>query len=171
MRRLFVLMLFFVVASSSVLARAEPVRRVGHFGLGLGAGTYATGLSTKYFFERSMAVQGNLGWWRDPYYCIGHRCYGGGDSLALSADLLFERPSFAGNEQVNVAWALGGGVGLGLEDGFDRLGLAAAFVIGIEVNVDVVPLDIAIEYRPGIAFIPDFDIDPVNFSGHVRYYF
>jgi hypothetical protein len=171
MPRIIAVVLLLAALTSPATVTAEPVRRVGHWGLGLGAGTFATGLSTKYFFEREMSVQGNLGWWRGPYYCFRGRCYGGGDSLALSADLLFERPSFAGNDKVSVAWALGGGVGLGLEDEFNNFGLGVSFVIGIEVNVDVVPIDIAVEYRPGLGFLPGFDLNLINFTGHIRYYF
>lgn len=172
MRTTFALIVSLAISCLATTGHAGPgVRQVGKLGLGLGAGTFATGLSAKYFLDRPLAVQGNVGWWRNPYYCTRNACYGGGDSLSLSADLLFEQAPFAGNAQVQVAWAIGGGVGFGIDDFDNQVGLGAAFVAGLEINVDVIPLDVVIEYRPGFVFLPGFAIDAVNFTGHVRYYF
>lgn len=153
------------------VASARSIRQAGNFGIGLGAGTFATGFSMKYFMEKTMAVQGNVGWWRSRYFCTRHICYGGGNSLALSADLLFEQAPIAGNDQVSLAWNVGGGLGLGLDDWANDVGVGAALVVGLEILFEVVPIDIAIEYRPGLYVLPDFEIDPVNFTAHIRYYF
>lgn len=166
----------YVIVVSVLLAEpalaANQVRANGNFGIGLGGGTFATGVSMKYFLDAPLAVQGTVGWWRGRYWCSSrNNCYGGGDSLAVNADLLWEMPAFAGNDAVKVAWMLGGGVGVGLDDFDNDFGLGASFVIGIELNIDPAPLDIVLEYRPGIYFLPAVDIDPVNFTGHIRYYF
>ena len=172
MRRLTIL---FVIAA--LCAAAEPafaanqVRAPGNFGIGIGAGTFATGVSLKYFMDAKMAVQGNIGWWRGPVYRYGDWRYGGHGSLALSADLIWHMPSFAGNQAVKVAWNLGGGVGLGVDDLDNELGLGATFVIALELDIDVAPIDVVLEYRPGIYFLPDVFFDGINFSGHIRYFF
>jgi len=168
-------LLCILVAATLVVepaAAANKVRANGNFGIGLGGGTFATGVSMKYFLDAPLSVQGTIGWWRGRYWCSGRHCgYGGGDSFALSADLLWEMPRFAGNEAVEVAWMLGGGVGLGIDDFDNDFGLGAAFVIGIELNIQPVPIDIVLEYRPGIYFLPGVSFDPVNFTGHIRYFF
>ncbi len=171
MRRL-LLAVSVIVALAAPASAANRVRAQGNFGIGLGGGTFATGISMKYFLEAPLAVQGTVGWWRGRYWCASREnCFGGGDSLAVNADLLWEMPAFAGNNAVKVVWMLGGGVGLGLDDLDNELGLGASFVIGIALNIDPAPLDIVLEYRPGIYFLPTLDIDPVNFTGHIRYFF
>jgi hypothetical protein len=149
---------------------ADQVRFGNNLGVGLGGGTYATGFSLKYFLDAPLAVQGNIGWWRSHYACVHDRCYGGGESLAVSADLLWEMPTFAGNQAVKVAWLLGGGAGIGIDERGRDLGLGVSFVIGIELLIDRVPLDVVLEYRPGAYFLPGVGFDPINFTGHIRYY-
>ncbi|MFC1611829.1 hypothetical protein ACFL6C_12775 [Myxococcota bacterium] len=166
--------LVLIISMPAVAWSANAVRSAGNFGIGLGAGTFATGISMKYFLQQSLSIQGNVGWWRGTFHRFGkyRYYYGGGDnSLALSADLLFEQPSFAGNQAVKVAWEIGGGIGLGLEELGNDVGLGATFVIGIEINIDAAPVDVVLEYRPGFYVLPRFALDLINITGHIRYYF
>lgn len=152
-----------------------PIRQAGNIGVGFGAGTFATGLSLKYFPSSSFAIQGNAGWFRNRFFCDGRRCYGGGDSLALSVDFLVERPTIAGGKDVELAWNFGAGVGLGIHDDRfvrdDGIALGVSGVLGLELLINVIPIDIVIEYRPNLVVVPGVRLDLIDFGGHVRFYF
>ncbi|MFT4978600.1 MAG: hypothetical protein ACI8S6_004510 [Myxococcota bacterium] len=78
-------------------------------------------------------------------------------------------PDFASTEPVNIAWNLGVGGALSLGD--SSIGIGIAGIAGLEFNVNPVPIDVVVEYRPGLYVIPDVGLDLVNFTGHVRWYF
>lgn len=159
---------------------AQPIKQAGNFGLGLGVGTTAAPVSMKYFLSSDLSIQANAGWWRGwwggygcrnvddryrDYHCGGYYR----NALGLGADLLFEGGRLAGNDDFSLSWEIGGGVGLGL--GNVGFGLAAAFVTGLQANIDMIPLDVVIEYRPAIFLVPGFALNLIDFTGHVRYYF
>lgn len=152
---------FAPVLALATLASA-PAMAQGHgpgtFGLGLGSGTMTRlGLSAKYFMGDT-ALQANLG------------CYGWGcDGIGLSADYLFEMPPLAEGKVLNLAWNAGLGPGVGLHS--DVFALAAAGVLGLEANFKVIPIDLVAEWRPTLLIVPDVHFEPVEFSGHVRFYF
>ena len=149
------------------------IKQAGNFGLGIGAGTFATGLSMKYFLSSDTSIQGNVGWWRGGYYCRNNSRYSCGfyrDALALSADFLLERGPLTGNSDITLDWEIGAGVGLGFDDTGD-FGLGVSGVAGLQVNIHALPIDLVLEYRPGFLFVPGFGLDLINFTGHVRYYF
>ena len=50
-----------LVTTLASTAAAEPIRTPGRFGLGIGTGTLANGLSAKYFMNKKNALQFNLG--------------------------------------------------------------------------------------------------------------
>ena len=171
------LLTFSATAISADQAHAQDIRQAGRFGIGLGAGTFATLLSMKYFMSDSLSIQGNVGplryGWRSGCYYErrGYNyCRGFGEAIALSADLLSERPELAGNGDLSLAWHIGGGVGAAIWNRAPNLDLAAAFVVGLQLAISVIPIDIAIEYRPKI-YLLDAYFDPVDFTGHIRYYF
>ena len=149
----------------STAAEAKPIHSAGRFGIGLGAGTIANGLSLKYFMADSLAIQANVG------TLGGH----GSDRLkdnggiAASADLLIENSPLVASSLLNLEWNYGVGAGVGIRN--DNSVIAAAGVLGLEVNFNVIPVDIVLEYRPNLALSPDVDLELVDFSGHVRYYF
>lgn len=141
-----------------IAALAEgPVREAGNFGIGLGGGLGPVGISAKYFMGDQHAIQGMVG------------TYARGGGLGLGADYLFEGPAIVTGEVAELGWNVGAGPQLYLFA--NTLGLAATGVAGLEVNFQPVPIDVVIEYRPGILIIPVVGADLVNFSGHVRYYF
>lgn len=143
----------------------SSVRTAGSLGLGLGTGTSTGGISGKYWFDESKAVQAVIG---AGYGQVEDR--GGWSSgLGLSGDLLFEGPSFAVVDDVEFGWSVGPGLGLWAND--DYFALAAAGVAGLELGLLVFPLDLVVEYRPRVLVVPDVGFDWVNFSAHVRYYF
>jgi hypothetical protein len=177
MKRLLAGLTFVVCLLLSTSAFAGmPIKQGGNFGIGLGVGTTAAPISMKYFLDSATSIQGNVGWWRGGFYGCRHyrdRRYCDGyfrdDAIGLGADFLFEGQPLAGNENVTLSWEIGGGAGIGVGDpGF---GLAAAFVTGLQLNIHAVPLDLVLEYRPGLYFVPYFDINWIDFTGHIRYYF
>ncbi len=173
---LFVAVTFFAPSAFAGM----PIKQAGNFGIGLGVGTTAAPISLKYFLDNTLSVQGNVGWWRGWGWggCGGGRgryrgSYCGGyyqdNAFGLGADLLVEGGPLAGNENVTLDWEVGGGAGIGLADyGF---GLAVAFVAGLQLNIHALPIDLVLEYRPAIYFVPFLRFNPVDFTGHIRYYF
>jgi hypothetical protein len=155
--------LFAAAISATAVASADahagaPHRSAGSTGIGLGAGTWGGGVSAKHFLSQSSAVQGVVG--------IGDFS---GESLQVNADYLVERPSFAGGQDIDVAWNFGAGAGLAL--GSSNLGLGISGIVGIEFALVPVLLDLVLEYRPTIGVLPGLGFDPVNFTGHLRWFF
>jgi len=161
-----------VVATSS--ADAKPIRTPGRFGLGIGSGTIANGLSAKYFVDSKNALQFNLGSFGGRGFDNRWKRFGG---VGFSADYLFEMPTIVtASRAFDLAWNIGAGIGLGFDDNDykdhrDYFALAASFVLGLEFNFIPIPLDIVLEFRPGLLLTPDVDVDPVDFTGHIRGYF
>lgn len=182
MKRWITGVLFFAVvllAGSQSAFAGMPIKQGGNFGIGLGVGTTAAPISLKYFLDSTLSIQGNVGWWKGwgwggcgrgrdryrDYYCGGYYR----DAFGVGADLLFEGGPLAGNESVTLDWEVGGGAGIGIADyGF---GLGVAFVAGLQLNIHALPIDLVLEYRPALYFIPGFAFNPVDFTGHIRYYF
>jgi hypothetical protein len=154
------LSLITVLTLFSSSARAEDPSG-GNFGLGIGGGMISTGISGKYY-QGPVAFQGVVGWWG-----LGRE---GTDALGLNLDFLKEQPSFAGGGPLQLGWNYGLGGGAVIVDG-GGLGLGASGIAGLEFLIQPVPLDIVLEYRPGLWIVPDVNLDLVNFSGHIRYYF
>lgn len=155
---------------------ASAVEQAGNFGLGLGVGTTAAPISLKYFFDSTLSIQGNVGWWRGPFYGCGRGrgnwCGGGyyNNALGVSADVLYEgNGPLAGNQNIALDWEIGGGAGIGV-DNYD-FGFAAAFVAGLQLELNVVPLDFVLEYRLPVYIVPSFWPVFVDFTGQIRYYF
>jgi len=141
----------------------SSLRQPGSFGIGLGSGSsayyYSGGISGKYFLGADTAAQAVIG-------------FGGGigaDWISISPDFLYEMPALATLDPMEIAWNLGVGGTLMLWD--NGVGLAARGVVGLEFDLLVIPLDIVLEYRPGVLVVPSLDLDLVSFGGHVRYYF
>ncbi|MCC6623265.1 MAG: hypothetical protein IT385_18545 [Deltaproteobacteria bacterium] len=151
---------------------AEPIRSPGRFGLGIGSATLSNGLSAKYFMSKQHALQFNLG------------VFGGGGAehrwsrfggLGLGVDYLFEMPDIVrAGEAFDLAWNLGAGVGLGFDDDANDdwdTALGVSFILGLEFNFIPIPIDLVIEWRPGLLLVPDTDFDAVDFTAHLRFYF
>ncbi|QED28806.1 hypothetical protein FRD01_16485 [Microvenator marinus] len=173
----FALLVLFALPStaSAQWEHSKQIRSAGTFGIGVGSGTLAYGLSMKYFTTSNFAIQGNIGYWRGRYF---GRCgnndycrYYGGNSFALSADAIFEQATIAGNNDIELAWNFGIGGGLGLSEYEDAIGAAVAGILGLEVLINVIPIDLVLEWRPNALVIPGFGLDLVNFTGHLRFYF
>jgi hypothetical protein len=167
-----------LLALPSSAAAAPPIRNGGNIGLGLGATTDIVGLDLKYWTNRRISVQGVFG---------VHDLQGGLSpvTLGVDGDLLYEIPFASSDGEVDFGMYFGvGGIwAIDVEDpGLDYLG--ANLVVGPELNIDAVPIDIGIDYRPALFFVDelngldggqanvgDFRLDLVEFGVHVRYWF
>lgn len=139
-----------------------PIRAAHNFGLGLGGGTLTSGISAKYWLADSHAIQGVVGTW-------GATRAGFNAGFGVSVDYLLEMPTITDTEPMELGWNLGAGGWLATGAFGEYLG--AAGVLGLELNFHPVPIDVVIEYRPGLSIVPTVGADLVNFTGHVRYYF
>ena len=137
-------------------AAQQGVRESGNIGVGLGGNALGFGVSGKYFIDDANAVQALVG--------LGS----GGGSLLVSADYLYNFDPFVSKDEVSVGWYAGFGGGLVLGDSL----LAITGIVGSDVDLDEVPLDIYFEYRPTLFFGPNgsaFRAD--SFGAGLRYYF
>ena len=122
------------LALPAVAEAASPVRSQGNFGIGLGSGYRHSGLSMKYFAGDTHSLQGVVG------------TYGYDGSLGFSGSYLYEMPTIVGDSTgLELGWAVGGGPSIGLGDNF--LALGAHGVIGLEFNIQPVPIDIGVQAR------------------------
>lgn len=152
------------------LAEAKNVR--GSTGIGIGSSRFNYGLSLKHYMNSSSAVQLLVGG-------------GWGHDLGLDADYLLEMPAIVDAGPVEVAWNVGGGIGVDLWNSYYRpywenrryshrgLSVRAAFVAGLEFNIhaiDALPIDIVLEWRPTIGITPRMGFAVDNFAGNIRLY-
>lgn len=154
--------LFLLTSSAQAMGTGgASLRSAGRLGLGLGNG-WASGLSAKLGLADMLALQLTAG-----TYGLGH---GAGDGFSVGADLLIEMPALWRHPVVELAWSLGAGGGIALVDNGDP-GIGAMGVLGLEFLFVPLPVDIVLELRPRLLVSPVSDFDPVEFGGHVRFYF
>ena len=116
-----------------------------------------------------MAVQATIGAHGHGRHYWDHQQNHRWGGISVGADLLFLMPIIHSAEHFELGWNLGFGPGVSLWN--TGLGMAVEGVAGLEMNLKVIPLDIVLEYRPGLGIVPDIGFDPVNFGGHIRFYF
>lgn len=158
-RRLFCVVWALALFLLSMPAMAERQGRgPGKLGFGVGAGTLTQlGLSAKYFLRGGeTSVQGNLG-------CGSWSC----KSVGISGDYLFELPPLVKGRGLDFAFAPGVGAGLGIHE---HPALALAGVLGLELNLNVIPLDIVAEWRPRLLLLPEARLSFIELTGQVRVY-
>jgi hypothetical protein len=160
-----------LVAAVSLLVASSAARAFGpareNFGVGIGSGTIANGLSLKLRAGEG-SFQGVLGFWGGRLL----RKHYGVDGVAGSLDYLFEMPSLARSAYFSLDWSFGLGAGLGVRDTRGgAFGLGASGIAGLEFNFTKLPLDLTIEYRPTLRILPDPDLHLIDFSAHLRLWF
>ena len=134
-----------LLAFTQTASAANTVRQEGNVGLGLQGGSrMVSGFSVKYFLSDDLALEGTLGSWY----------YGG---FGISGALLFEMPPLAEDEDFDLAWDVGPGASFGNYHygGFDAYTynvIAITAVVGLEMDLNDIPLDIVLEWRPGLYF-------------------
>ncbi len=162
-----------IVLCSLVFARpasAQQTHPPGSFGIGVGTATIAGGLSLKLPISRGVAFQGVVGIWRD----YGHDWRYGHDSMALGVDLLYDMPLLLRSYVCSLGWNFGLGVGAGVETATNALvgGAGTTAVLGLALNFVPIPIDLVLEYRPGLYVIAGASAaNPLDFSAHMRFWF
>ena len=138
--------------SAQTASAANTVRQEGNVGLGLQGGSrMVSGFSVKYFMSDDLAFEGTLG----TFYYAG---------FGISAALLFEMPPLAEDEDFDLAWNIGPAAAFGTYNygGFDSYSynaIALTAVLGLEMNLNDIPLDVVLEWRPGLYFTAATDGD------------
>jgi len=137
------------------------------FGIGVGSGTIANGLSVKMMAGPG-AFQAVAGFWdgggaKDRFVHV--------DGVAGSLDYLFEMPSLTRSQYFSIDWCFGLGGGVGVPTFNGGLGVAVSGIAGLEFNFTTVPLDLTIEYRPGVGIIPHPGLNLIDFTAHLRLWF
>ena len=81
------LLLFVLIGALGLPAAAHAetsyFAKPGRFGLGVGTSTLSTGVTGKYYFSETFALQGTAGFW-----------YWGGRGVNINVDAIFELPKF-----------------------------------------------------------------------------
>ena len=174
MKRAAVVLFFLAALLVGGQAFAQTPNESG-FGVGLGTSNMASGVSLKSA-QGSTAYQFVIGGFRGSWYGgrFGpNRTYQGYyRGLGASFDFLYEQPNIVSTEPFNLGWNAGVGAGLGVAStGF--WGLGANGVVGLEFNFNPFPIDITLEYRPGIFFYENGfgGIALFDFGGHIRFWF
>ena len=134
-----------VALTAHTASAANTVREQGNVGLGLQGGSrMVSGFSCKYFLKDDLALEGTLGAWQ----------YGG---FGISGAALFEMKNLAEDEDFDITWNTGPAVAFGNYHygGFDNYAynvFAISAVLGLEMDLNDIPLDIVLEWRPGVYF-------------------
>ena len=162
-----------VALTAQTAFAANVVREEGNFGIGLQGGSrMVSGFSAKYFLKDDLALEGTLGAYS----------YGG---FGISGAVLFELPTLAEDEDFDIAWHTGPALTFGNYHygGFDNYAynvFAVTAVLGLEMDLNDIPLDIVLEWRPGVFFSSTtegvYDNEGANvwfdsFGFAIRYYF
>jgi hypothetical protein len=182
MPRLFIFFLSAVLTLSASTADAsDSLRRSGNFGLGIGGGSFSGasaggGLSGKYWLTDTSAVQATISG-TGTGILVGYTY----SSSAISADYLIEMPVIASKDELELGWNFGPGVGVAqwTSGPYSATTFGVSAVLGLEVNLKVLPIDIVIEYRPLMLMGESYawmgtstnNLILVNTSSHIRYYF
>lgn len=162
-----------------------PIQEGANLGLGVGGGMGVTGLSVKYFIGSDFALQGVFGGWNllglQPidWQLAGAAGFNRPSAgFGFNVDALFESQPWVNGSAVDLAF--NGGLGLNvlptsLND--DWLGLS--LVGGFEIDLEVIPIDIVIEYRPNLWLLSGLsdggwtageNLDWLAFVAHLRVY-
>lgn len=179
------LLVFFLSAALTLFANTatagDSLRHSGNFGLGFGGGSFSGasfggGLSGKYWLSDTSAVQATISGTGSGFN-VGYNT----SSSAISADYLIEMPIITSKDELELAWNAGPGVGVSQWSygNYRATTLGVSGVVGLEINLKVIPIDIVVEYRPLILLGESYswmgtssnNLILVNTSSHIRYYF
>jgi len=144
-RTLVVLLVIFVACASAGAAPKQQVNVVhpGLFELGLYLGE-PTGLSAKYWINRSNAIEGVAAW-----------AFSNG-FLVVAADYLFNFPDIVKIEGETFPLYFGAGAIMRVDMGAGGgISVGARFPLGVLYVFRGVPLEISLELVPGLYLFPD----------------
>lgn len=166
--------LFAIALMAPAPSQADTIGSEDNIGIGLGTGTFTSGLTGKFYLDKKSAIQlhvGNFGTWGN-YYC-GFAC-----GFGLSADYIYEFQDLVNESAGRLFLGAGGGAYFASYDAYGRYGrYAGSFglhgVFELGWHFSEFPLEIVIDIRPVFDFTPGF-ID--NFFGltggaSIRFFF
>ncbi len=151
-----------LAAALGLLFAAPAALAADTVGIGLGSSTLSSGVSAKWHAKSGSGLQLVVGPWG-----IGPSNFGS-STLAVNLDGIRDMQQIGNLGPINVGWSLGGGAGVAF--GTYPV-VAAAFVAGLNFKLEPVPLELALEYRPRLQLLQSIDVDPLNASGHLRWWF
>lgn len=146
-------------------AEAAPPRGGAKVGVGIGGGLGVSGLSGKFWLPGDGALQVVVGGWG-----YGREVWGPdyGYGVGVGVDYLWEMPELTRSGPLVLGWNLGlGGTVATTEPAW----VGVSGVAGLEFDFQPVPIDLTLEYRPGMRVTPGLGLDLINFSGHARVHF
>jgi len=160
------------LAATPSNAQTQEIGAEKPIGVGLGWGTFAAGITGKYYLGGGSALQGHLGsafGVSDPGRFDEDRV--ADDGLGISIDYVFE-PNFLLEEPAGrLFWGFGAGGAVFGDD--TTSGVAVNGVLELGWHFADVPIELVIDYRPFIAFGTDYtDVEfflPTGFSA--RFFF
>jgi hypothetical protein len=123
-----------------------PFRRRGHTGFGVATGTLVTGLSVQTFLSDHDALGAVFGLSTSPFP------YGARDDVVLTLDWTRHGATLWESEAVGLGWHLGLSArgAFGSHDREVAAGVGLAAIGGLELIFHRVPVDVTLQYRPGI---------------------
>jgi hypothetical protein len=137
-------------------AQAGTIGTTKVTGLGLGGGTFSSGVTVKHYLREGLAVQGVAGF---------------GYGATLGADVVKEFAPLVDVPEGQLVWGLGGGAAIVSYGHAGLLGIAG--VAELAWHFEDVPVEIVLDWRPvfvsGDASISG--IGGIGGAGAVRYYF
>ncbi|MBL8614075.1 MAG: hypothetical protein JNM72_00555 [Deltaproteobacteria bacterium] len=142
---------------------AAPAHAGRTVGVGLGSSTLSSGVSVKWQAKGGGGMQLVAGPFGNGLYYNGY-----GNSLGVNLDGLRDMGEIGNLGPIGVGWSLGGGGGVAVGG---TLAAAAAGVAGLNFELEPVPLEFSLEYRPTLIILPGVGFDLVNASGHLRWWF
>jgi hypothetical protein len=174
MKRSEVVFAVFILVSilSLSAANANGIEQSGRFGLGLAIGYPGLGLSTNTFLADDISLKGEL----YPFY--------GFNGGVLDVDYLFWLHDIAKSSALDFTWFAGPGAALVFWGGNDRyhkndrhgnndggMAVVAKGAIGLALQFNAQPIDLCLEFSPGVLL--DENGSSLWFTGMIasRYYF
>lgn len=171
--------LFGFVFLAPATGQAQQIGAGKNIGLGLGWGTFAAGITGKFYMDSTSAIQGHLGSTAEighygHYHNHDHDAHDHhhGEGLGLSIDYVYEPNALATAPAGRLFWGIGGGGAI--FGGGGHGGLAINGVAELGWQFSQVPIELVLDYRPFIAFgsggYADFGFFlPIGFSARVYF--
>ena len=142
---------------------ADTIGSTQKFGVGLGGGSLANGITAKLYIHPTAALQGVLG---------QYGSYGTNSGFSMSADFIREIGSLAEVENVGrLFWSVGAGVGIVISGDTQTFGASGVMEFGW--HFERFPLEVTTDWRPTF-YLGDGHMGGLYFrygGGAIRYFF
>jgi len=154
--------LLLLATAASAQTESVTPRTEGVSSIGLGGGTGIYGLSGSHWLSDTASINVVAGPW------LTYSNLGGG----VEVDYLSQMPTLSETRNVVLGWHAGGGVAMGIQTGLGAAaGITGAGIAGVNVHFRPTPVELVVEYRPGVQIAPSFRILWYSATTHLRIYF